>query len=236
MIPIPIYLGFDRVETIAFAVAAHSISRRSSIPVSIIPLNRKNLKSDYWRPRGELDSTDFSNSRWLVPYLQDYKGWAIFCDSDVLFLDDVAELWKQRDNRFSVMVKKHNHVPKENIKFLGQKQTKYEKKNWSSLMLFNCKECRPLSRHIVNTMTPGIWFHRFDWLPEEDVGEIKDSWNLLVGYDKPIPSPKMVHFTSGGPWHGIRGDYSEQWYDEFTDMMEGDNPIKWHEAQAGSTV
>lgn len=226
-----IYIGYDRKETIAYHVLAHSILSRASEPVNIIPLNRKNLqKSHYWRPRGEYDSTDFSNTRFIVPHLQQYKGWALFIDCDMLCLGDVAELWEQRDTKYAVMVKKHNHQPKEDIKFLGQRQTNYSKKNWSSMMLFNCESCQMLTRHIVNTVTPGLWLHQFNWIPDDAIGEITGPWNLLVGYDPKHEAPKLVHYTSGGPWHGYREiDYAEEWFDEFTDMMEGDNPIKWQE-------
>ena len=225
-----IFIGYDRVESIAYHVLSHSILSRSSMPVEIIPLNKANLKREYWRPRGEFDSNEFSNSRWIVPHLCDYEGWAIFMDCDMLMLDDVAELWKQKDIRYTVMVKKHNHVPKEDIKFLGQKQTKYDRKNWSSLMLFNCAECKPLTKHIVNTMSPGLWFHKFEWLADEEIGEIKGAWNLLVGYDEPDLNPSLVHFTSGGPWHGYKDImYAADWTAELQDMLDGDNPVRWME-------
>lgn len=225
---INIYIGFDRKETIAYHVLAHSIIKRASIPVSITPLCRDNLKDYYWRPRGEYDSTDFSNSRWIVPFLQKYKGWAIFMDCDMLCLGDIAELYDQRNSRYSVMVKKHNHVPKEDIKFLGQRQTQYERKNWSSLMMFNCGQCRPLTQHIVNTKTPGLWFHRMEWTPDDTIGEINGPWNLLVGYDDYRPDAKLVHYTSLGPWHDPKRtaniDYRREWELELADLIGGENP------------
>lgn len=225
---IPIYIGFDRKESIAYHVLAHSILSRASVPVEIIPLYRPAIAPHYWRPRGEFDSTDFSNSRWIVPHMQDYKGWAIFCDADMLCLADIKDLWEQRDSKYAVMVKKRNHVPQENVKFLGNIQTQYSRKNWSSLMLFNCAECTPLSRHIVNTQTPGLWFHQFRWIPDSAIGDINGDWNLLVGYDAPVDNPKLVHFTSGGPWFSqyAEVDYADAWFDELTDMMNGDSPDK----------
>jgi len=225
---IPVYIGYDRKETVAFHVLAHSILSRSSQPVKIIPLNRQNLGAHYWRPRGEYDSTDFSNSRFIVPHLQEYRGWGIFMDCDMLCLGDIAELWDQRDSRYAVMVKKHNHVPKEDIKFLGARQTQYSKKNWSSLMLFNTEECRMLTRHIVNTITPGLWLHQFRWIPDDAIGEVMGAWNLLVGYDNPRDDARLVHYTSGGPWHGFKDvDYAAEWFKEFADMENGDNPVRW---------
>ena len=236
MKPIPIYIGWDDKETVAYHTLAHSIIRRSSVPVSIIPLNRRNLHGDFWRPRGEHDSTDFSNSRFIVPYLQRYEGWAIFMDCDMLCLGDITELWAQRDDAYSVMVKKHHHIPKEDTKFLGQEQSKYSRKNWSSLMLFNCSRCQPLTRHIVNTMTPGLWFHQLRWTPDNEIGEIREGWNHLVGYDTPNPSADLPHFTSGGPWHGYTDvEFAQEWIDEYHHMIEGNNPVDWIKGATDAT-
>jgi len=234
---IPIFVGWDRVETAAYHVFCHSIISRSSLPVAITPISQKNLKRDYWRPRGEFDSNEFSNSRWLVPHLMNFDGWAIWADADMLCLEDIAELWEQRDDRFSVMVKKHNHEPEEDIKFLGQKQTKYNRKNWSSLILFNCAKCTPLTKYVVNT-APGLWMHQFQWLPDEEIGAIEGDWNLLVGYDKPVTNPKLVHFTAMGPWHDLQGnspiDYRGEWEREFNDLVAGDNPCEWWNEKTAS--
>lgn len=225
---IPIYIGYDRKESIAYHVLAHSILTRASVPVQIIPLNRANLAAHFWRPRGEMDSTDFSNSRWIVPHLQSYKGWALFLDSDMLCLGDIAELWEQRDSRYAVMVKKHqDYTPKETTKFLNQPQSIYSRKNWSSLMLMNTSECQTLSKHVVNTHSPGLWFHQFRWLADDQIGEIQGPWNHLIGQDVPIHDAKLLHFTKGGAWHKVMDDYSALWFKEFYDMMDGDNPVKW---------
>ena len=136
MKPIPIYIGFDKRETVAYHVLAHSILKRSSISVAIIPLNRYNMRQCFTRPRGEFDSTDFSNSRFMVPYLSDYEGMSLFLDCDMVCTADIAELVGQFDDNYAVMVKKHNHIPTEETKFLGQEQTKYQRKNWSSLIMF----------------------------------------------------------------------------------------------------
>lgn len=236
---IPIFIGYDRVESVAYHVLSHSIISRSSQPVSITPINQKNLKRQYWRPRGEYDSNEFSISRWLVPHLMGYQGWAIWMDCDMLCLGDIADLWAQKDERFAIMVKKHDHQPTEDIKFLGQKQTKYRRKNWSSLVMFNCRRCLPLTKHIVNT-SPGLWLHQFDWLEDEDIGAIEGDWNLLVGYNERVKDPKLVHYTTLGPWHDMDGttpiDYREEWTKELDDMIAGDNPVKWWEGHASSSI
>jgi len=229
-----ICIGYDRVESVAYHVLSHSILSRSSLPVSITPINQKNLKGEYWRPRGEFDSNEFSNSRWLVPHLMGFKGWAIWMDCDMLCLDDIKNLWDQRDDRYAVMVKKHNHVPTEDVKFLGQQQTQYGRKNWSSLILFNCEACQPLTKHVVNS-SPGLWLHQFRWLADDQIGAIEGDWNLLVGYDDPVENPSLVHYTSLGPWHDGKGDvhidYRYEWEREYLDMIEGDNPVRWSNAK-----
>ena len=142
---IRVFVGYDPREAVAYGVLAHSISTRASQPVAIAPVMLSQLQGVYRRERNPLQSTDFSFSRFLTPWLCDYRGWAIFMDCDMLVLDDIAKLWALRDDRYAVQVVKHHHVPKEEVKFLGATQSKYEKKNWSSVMLMNCERCAALT-------------------------------------------------------------------------------------------
>ncbi len=219
---IRIFIGYDAREAIAFSVLAHSIHRRSSEPVSIAPVMLEQLKGVYRRERNALQSTDFSFSRFFTPWLCGYEGWAIFTDCDQLVLDDIAKLWALRDERYAVQVVKHNHVPKEEVKFLGEKQSKYEKKNWSSVMLMNCARCRALTPEYVNTAS-GLELHQFKWLESEAlIGEIPSRWNHLVGYDAPRQDTALVHFTTGGPYFPeyANCEYSREWFAERDAMLQ----------------
>jgi hypothetical protein len=223
---IRVFIGFDSVETVAFHVLAHSIHVRASEPVSVTPLMLSQLADVMTRDRHELQSTEFSFSRFLVPYLCDYEGWAVFMDCDMLVLDDMAELWKLRDDKFAVQVVKHDHVPEETTKFLGQPQSKYEKKNWSSVMLFNNAKCKALSPEYVNTAT-GLELHRFKWLPsDEEIGDIPHRWNHLVGYDEIVPVGEVsnLHYTIGGPYFDDYKDtdYAAEWLTERDAMLRVD--------------
>jgi hypothetical protein len=151
-------------------------------------------------------------------------------DCDMLVLDDIAKLWAQRDDRFAVQVVKHDHRPAETTKFLGQPQTKYEKKNWSSVMLFNNARCRALTPDYVNTAT-GLQLHRFQWLGNDDlIGEIPHRWNVLVGYDKrrPLKEVSNLHYTIGGPYFREyrNSDYAKQWFDGRDAMQRCDQRAK----------
>lgn len=197
---IRVFIGFDPRETVAFNVLAHSILRRSSAPVSIAPIMLSQLAAAFARERHPLQSTDFSFSRFLAPYLSEYEGWSIFMDCDMLMLADIAELWAMRDARYAVQVVKHDHKPKEKTKFLGSEQVAYEKKNWSSVMIFNNSRCRQLTPDRVNTAT-GLELHQFKWLESDAlIGELPGRWNHLVGYDAPTADASLVHFTTGGPY------------------------------------
>ncbi len=223
---IRVFIGFDAVEAVAYNVLAHSIQARSSEPVSITPLMLTQLDGVMTRERHELQSTDFSFSRFLVPYLCDFEGWALFMDCDMLVLDDMAELWKLRDENYAVQVVKHDHVPKEETKFLGQTQSKYEKKNWSSVMLFNNAKCKALTPEFVNTGT-GLELHRFQWLDsDEEIGEIPHRWNHLVGYDEKVPTDQVsnLHYTIGGPYFDDYRDtdYADEWFAERAAMLRVD--------------
>ena len=221
---IRVFIGYDKSESIAYHVLAHSILKRASKPVNIIPLNRTNLVDHFYRPRGEHDSTDFSNMRWIVPHLCDFEGFAIFMDCDMLCLTDIAELWKQRDPKRAVVVKQHNYETKQEVKFLGQRNAAYSRKNWSSLIIFNNALCRPLTRHIVNTHSPGLWFHQFNWLADQDIGNINGPWNHLVGEQPENPNAKLVHYTLGGPWHGYtEAEWTQAWFDRDWETTNPEN-------------
>jgi hypothetical protein len=227
MEPIRIFIGYDPRETVAFSVLAHSINARASAPVSIAPLMLSQLHGVYTRERHPLQSTDFSFTRFLVPYLCGYRGWALFMDCDMLVVDDIARLWALRDERFAVQVVKHNHVPREAVKFLNAAQTKYEKKNWSSVVLFNCARCTAVTPDYVNTAS-GLELHQFKWLGDDGlIGEIPHRWNHLVGYDAAGVEVSNLHYTQGGPYFdGFEDcDYADDWRREHDAMLKVEQKI-----------
>lgn len=218
---IRVFIGYDEREAVAFSTLAFSIHARASAPVAIAPLKLSELKSVFTRERHPLQSTEFSFSRFLTPYLSDFAGWSIFMDCDMLMLDDIAKLYARRDERYAVMVVKHNHVPNESVKFLDQPQSAYQKKNWSSVMLFNNARCRALTPAYVNTAT-GLELHQFKWLGNDDlIGELPARWNHLVGYDRPQADAALVHYTLGGPYFDEYRDceYSAEWMRERQEML-----------------
>ncbi|HLD13219.1 MAG TPA: glycosyltransferase [Burkholderiales bacterium] len=218
---IQVFIGYDPREAVAFSVLSYSIHARASQPVNVTPLMLSQLKDIYTRERHPLQSTDFSFTRFLVPCLSGYTGWSLFMDCDMLVLDDIAKLWTLRDDRYAVQVVKHNHVPKEDTKFLGAKQTKYEKKNWSSVILFNNAKCQALTPNYVNSAT-GLDLHQFKWLSNDDlIGELPHCWNHLVGYDSPSTDVSLVHYTIGGPYFEEykNCEYAEAWRQEFKKMQ-----------------
>ncbi len=224
MSPIRVFIGFDGREDVAFSVLAHSIHRNASQPVSIAPVMLSQLAGVYRREVNPLQSTQFSFSRFLTPWLCGYEGWAVFMDCDMLVLDDIARLWALRDERYAVQVVKHVHVPKEEVKFLGAVQTKYEKKNWSSVMLMNCAKCTALTPEYVNTAT-GLQLHQFKWLDDDSlIGELPSRWNHLVGYDPPRKDASLVHYTIGGPYFEeyAQCEYAREWWHERELMLAVD--------------
>ena len=216
---IKIFIGYDRRIPVAFQTLVHSITARSSEPVSFTPLSLTNLGSLYKREYNPLQSTEFSFSRFFTPYLSNYEGWSIFMDNDMIVLDDIAKLWALRDDKYAVMCVKHDHKPGEEKKFMGAEQTKYEKKNWSSVILFNNAKCKALTPDYVNTAT-GLELHQFKWLGDDNlIGEIPHRWNHLVDYDKPASDVGLLHYTIGGPFYPnyVNCGYSEEWFSELVD-------------------
>jgi hypothetical protein len=225
---IRVFIGYDPREAVAFSVLSYSIQARASAPVAIAPLMLSQLKAVLTRERHPLQSTDFSFSRFLTPYLSGYEGWSVFMDCDMLVLDDIARLHALRDERYAVMVVKHDHVPRETTKFLGEPQSRYEKKNWSSVMLFNNAKCRALTPEYVNKAS-GLELHQFKWLAGDDlIGALPDRWNHLVGYSAPRRDAALVHYTLGGPYFDDYRDceYAKEWFADRDAMLRVATAVK----------
>lgn len=224
-----VFIGYDPNETVAYHTLAHSILRRSSIPISIAPLMRSQLGGLYRRERGPTESTEFSLTRFLVPALSEYRGWSLFMDCDMLCRADFAELaaFTQRHADKAVLVCKHDYTPGPTRKFLNQVQTVYPRKNWSSVMLFNNAKCRALTAEYVNAAT-GLDLQRFTWLEDSQIGELPLEWNWLVGEYKRNPEAKIVHFTIGGPYFNEYRDcdYADEWFEEQRRMTYAANRAK----------
>lgn len=218
-----IFIGYDPRESVAFHTLAHSILRRSSVPVSIAPLAQSQLKGIYRRTRGPTESTEFSLTRFLVPHLSGYAGWSIYMDCDMLCRTDIAVLARQIEDQRekAVLVCKHDYVPKGERKFLDQVQTKYPRKNWSSLMLFSNARCRALTPDYVNSAS-GLELHRFTWIDDALIGELDLAWNWLVGEYTYRSDARIVHYTLGGPYFPEyrNCDYADEWFAEFESMRQ----------------
>lgn len=218
--PIRIFIGYDRIENLCWHVLNHSIMTRAHSRVQIVPLMLSQLGGLLWRDRDPLQSNDFSFSRWLVPYLCDYKGSAIFMDCDMLCLDDIDKLWAMRDSLFAIQCVKHNYNPKGAEKYLGRTQTVYPKKNWSSMMLFNNERCKALTLDYVNTAS-GLDLHQFKWLEDDAlIGGLPFEWNYLVNYYQE-GTPRLLHWTDFGPWlkDHLNVQFADKWKEELIDML-----------------
>jgi hypothetical protein len=212
---IPVAIGYDERESISYHVLEQSIINRTSLPVCIIPLASRMLR-DF---DGQRDGTNgFIYSRFLVPELMGYRGWALYMDSDMLARDDLSELWALRDESKAVMVVQHDYHTKHRRKLIGTPMecdnADYPRKNWSSLILWNCghPSNRIVNREFVSE-SPGSVLHRFQWLRDEEIGSLPLEWNSLCGEYPLSAQAKNVHFTLGAPCfsHYSRCDYSSEW-------------------------
>lgn len=222
--PLKIFIGYDPKETVAYHVLCHSILRHCTVPISITPLARCHLGQVYDRQRGATESTEFSITRFLVPYLCGYEGQAVFLDCDMLVQHDITELFAYAlaypDK--AVLVCQHDYTPGETTKFLGQPQTAYPRKNWSSVMVFNNGQCRALTPAYVNTAS-GLDLHRFNWLDHDArIGELPLDWNWLIGEYPPKADAKNLHWTLGGPWFAdyATTEHAALWYAERDRMLK----------------
>jgi hypothetical protein len=241
--PLTVWIGFDPREAAAFAVARHSVRKRSgrvNIPVRGLVLSDLRDQGLYYRPTEVRDgrlwdvisgapmSTEFAISRFLVPHLQrsepfGSKGWALFMDCDMLVRGrdhTMVELKKLLDPSKAVMCVKHHHEPPEGEKMDGQAQLRYARKNWTSVIAFNLDHPAndALTVEMVNTL-PGRDLHRLCWLQDEEIGELGLEWNWLAGHSDPSIDPKIVHHTEGSPCLPGYEDvpFADEWRKELAD-------------------
>jgi hypothetical protein len=225
--PLRIFVGWDHREPEAFEVCRFSLERRASVPVDVKPIKLDELRAQglYSRDQDPLASTEFTYSRFLTPALAKFDGLALFCDCDFLWLADVAELFAAVDPGKAVHCVKHDYRPTETTKMDGKQQTLYPRKNWSSLMLFNCSHpsVRSLTPEVVNRES-GAYLHQMKWAADDEIGGLPLDWNWLEGWsEKPVRGePKAVHFTRGGPWFEQWRDveYGDRWLAERAAMAE----------------
>lgn len=226
-----IYIGYDPREHLAYEVCRRSIeSRTGKGKFFILPLTLNYVQDILTRPIQYKDgkmwcpisqapmATEFAISRFMIPFFKD-KGWHLFMDCDMLCLADIEELFNLADDRYAVMVVKHKQENGASTKMDGQIQTYYSRKNWSSLVLWNCDHPahKRLSLNDLNTW-PGRDLHAFKWLHDDEIGGLPNEWNHLVGVDKSRLDAKIVHYTLGGPWFkdwGIKYPEDKLWLQEY---------------------
>ncbi len=219
---INIVVGFDQREAIAYHTFTQSIIEKSSLPVFFIPLAVNTLKG--YKETHNDRSNDFIYSRFLTPYLNNFEGWAIFADGDMICQSDIRELWDLRDESKALLVVKHDYVTKANRKYLGNINENYPRKNWSSLILWNCAhpKHRILTPDFIALQT-GQFLHRFSWLDNSDIGDLPKEWNWLA-LEYPINnSAKIIHYTLGTPcFKEYRNtDMAEIWLKNYERLLEG---------------
>jgi hypothetical protein len=232
-----VFIGFDSRQPEAFAVCRHSLHRHLNLAGNPLMLNTRTYCLElgalraaglYWRPTtvrasdgqlwddisGAPMSTEFAITRFLVPHLTGRAGWALFHDCDMLWRTDPRRLFALADPQYAVQVVKHEYDPPAGVKMDGQAQTRYQRKNWSSVMLFNCAHPSNarLDLDMVNSR-PGRELHAFCWLKDEEIGTLGTEWNWLPGHSDPTADPDLIHWTEGGPWlDGYQNvPYASEW-------------------------
>ena len=216
-----IFIGYDSKEDIAYRVCKQSLSRTSSKELDIRSLKLYELvaKNFYTRGVDPLASTEFTYSRFLIPALMNFNGWAIFCDCDFLFFEDILTIFNSLDKKKAIYCVQHDYTPKEKHKMDGQQQTIYPRKNWSSFVVFNCSHPsnKKLTLDLVNSET-GSFLHQFKWLKDDEIGSLDERWNWLEGWTSGHnqEKPYAVHYTRGGPWFNEWQDveFAKEWINE----------------------
>ena len=214
MKPIPVFVGYDPREAIAYHVCANSIIRNASAPVAIIPV-ALNLFTDYKETHGD-NSNHFVYTRFLVPYLMDFKGRAIFIDGDMVVRGDIIELYESLKTAHDVAVVKHDYKTRMPVKYMGAPNEDYPRKNWSSVIVWDCQSYpnRRLTPDFVQRQ-PGSFLHRFSWIDDDRIQALPPEWNWLPDELGENSEAKLLHYTLGTPC-----------FTEFADTPQAD---EWHQ-------
>ena len=219
---IRIVVGFDQEEAIAYHTFSQSLIDHSTAPLQITPLAHNNLP--FFRERSADASNKFVYSRFLTPFLMNFDGWAIFADGDMICRSDIAELWSLRDHSKAVMVAKHSYTTKFKRKYLGNKNENYPRKNWSSVILWNCGHAKNqiMKPELIATAT-GAFLHRFQWLDDSEIGELPLEWNWLASEYDDNSEAKLIHYTLGTPCFTEFQDasMSQFWHESYAKLREG---------------
>lgn len=220
-----IFVGYDTREDIAYQVCKHSIISKQP-EADVRPLKQQELRDAGWytRPVDKLASTEFTFTRFLIPELTNFEGWALFMDCDMILTTDIKKLFDQADDKYAVMCVHHDYKVQEGVKMDGQKQTIYPRKNWSSVVLWNCghPSNKVVTTDLINDPeTTGKYMHRFSWLKDEEVGELDHTWNYLVGVYNDYEKPNLIHYTEGGPWfeNYRECEFADLWKKELFEML-----------------
>tara|TARA_X000001036_G_scaffold249080_1_gene232095 strand:+ start:1989 stop:2666 length:678 start_codon:yes stop_codon:yes gene_type:complete len=217
-----IFIGFDQREACAYHTFVQSLINHSSIPLDITPLCLKSLAG--YKELHRDGGNDFVYSRFLSPFLNNFDGWAIYADGDMVCQADILELLKLKDDSKAVMVAKHNYQTKQSKKYFNNKNENYPKKNWSSVILWNCSHPKHkiLTPEFIQNQS-GKFLHRFSWLDEDEIGEIPLEWNWLALEYPENKEAKIIHYTLGTPCLKEYKDtnMSDIWYDSYNKSQEG---------------
>jgi len=213
-----VFIGYDSREDLAYRVCKRSLEKHSSLPLDIQPIKQQEMRERnlYWREHDPLSSTEFSFTRFLTPYLAGYKGWAVFMDCDFLWRGDIATLQQYMNPYFGAFVVQHDYKPKETHKMDGKVQHQYPRKNWSSMILWNCGHLhiKALTPEVVNRES-GMYLHQLRFLWDACIGNLPVAYNYLEGWHtkEDCADPIAVHFTRGGPWFKDYLDvqYGDEW-------------------------
>ena len=219
---VDVVVGFDQREAVAYHAFTQSVIEKSSIPIRFLPLNINSL-NDYKETHKD-GSNEFIYSRFLVPYLMNFKGWAIYADGDMVCLEDIKKLWNLRDNKYAIQVVKHDYKTKIKKKYWGNKNENYPRKNWSSLILWNCehKSHKILTPDFIQKQT-GAFLHRFNWIKDSEIGDINKEWNWLAMEYEEKQDINLIHYTIGTPCFEEyqNSSLASYWKKSFMSMLDG---------------
>ena len=177
---IPVFVGSSpwALDAESDMVLEYSIQKHASQPVEIVWMRHSEDSSTPWGGwNRECWATPFSGFRWSVAEVALSRGYtrAIYTDNDVLFLADIAELWRMDFEGRPV-------IAREPWRFC--------------VSVWDCEAAARMLPPVAEQKLDSLTNHRLHAkFGDAEIARFPPAWNCLDGEDLPLEDIRALHFT-----------------------------------------
>ncbi|MBY0549074.1 MAG: hypothetical protein K2W95_17505 [Candidatus Obscuribacterales bacterium] len=207
--PMKVFIGASSTEWLPAKVLEYSIRKNASFAVQTV--NLANCVRPFKMPLDASNKprTPFSFQRFLIPELMQYSGRAIYLDSDMLVLQDIAKLWRMPFSGANLIC----------TSALNQAQRAVQ----YSVMLLDCNSLNWNIDTLVNDLDSGALSYEAlvhgMAAARKPAARIPPTWNFL---DKYVPgTTALIHYTNmhSQPWLSRENDAAAVWFQHLREAV-----------------